>query len=96
MNGIEPEFCLFFQQILPFDTLQELNLSSNWFGTLGLERFKEQFKQFKQLRVLNLGNLRPYLQEDSDRKVFRNVLDAVKDTLTELHIHENAITEDAF
>ena len=39
LNGIEPEFCLFFQSILPFDTLQELDLSSNWFGTMGLSRF---------------------------------------------------------
>ena len=40
LNGIEPEFCLYFQQMLPFETLEELNLSSNWFGIAGLNRFK--------------------------------------------------------
>ena len=28
--------------------------------------------------------------------MFKSVIEAVKDTLEELHIHENAITEDAF
>ena len=36
LNGIEPEFCLYFQQMLPFDTLEELDLNSNWFGLAGL------------------------------------------------------------
>lgn len=46
--------------------------------------------------MLNLGNLRPYLQEASDQTVFRNVLEAVKETITELHINDNAITDEAF
>ena len=40
LNGIEAEFCLYFQHMLPFETLEELNLSSNWFGIPGLARFK--------------------------------------------------------
>ena len=36
------------------------------------------------------------MEETSDRKVFRGVLEAVKETLTELHIHENAFTDEAF
>ena len=39
LNGIEPDYCLFFQQMLPFETLEELNLSSNWFGAKGLSKF---------------------------------------------------------
>ena len=64
LNGIEPEFCLYFQQMLPFDTLEELDLHSNWFAVPGLTRFKNQFKKFKQLKVLNLGNLKIGAIED--------------------------------
>ena len=46
-NGIEHEFCLYFQHMLNFDTLQHLDLSCNWFGMNGLSRFKDHFKQFK-------------------------------------------------
>lgn len=56
-NGIEPEFCLFFKQMLPYETLEELNLSNNWFGMVGLARFKDSFKNFHKLRVLNFGNI---------------------------------------
>ena len=40
LNGIEPESCLYFQYMLPFETLEELDLSSNWFGIPGLAQFK--------------------------------------------------------
>lgn len=40
LNGIEAEFCLYFQQMLPFETLEELDINSNWFGTEGLARFE--------------------------------------------------------
>ena len=43
-NGIEHEFCLYFQYMLNFDTLQHLDLSCNWFGMNGLARFKDHFK----------------------------------------------------
>lgn len=43
-----------------------------------------------------MGNLRLDLRENSDRQIFANVLMAVKDTLEELQIHENGISEEVF
>lgn len=45
-NGIEAQFCIYFQHVLNFKTLQELDLSSNWFGMAGLANFKSAFTQF--------------------------------------------------
>ena len=55
-NGIEQEYCLYFKDMLNFETLQHLDLSCNWFGMAGLERVKHQFKHFKTLKILNLSN----------------------------------------
>ena len=55
-NGIEAQFCVFFQQMLPLETLEEIDLSSNWFGTAGLAHLKTQFGRLQRLKVLNLGN----------------------------------------
>ena len=66
LNGIEPEYCLYFQQMLPFETLEQLDLYSNWFGIPGLTRFKDQFRNFRRLKVLNLGNLKMGAIEDGD------------------------------
>jgi len=79
--------------MLNFETLEELNLSSNWFGIQGLTRFKDQFSNFKRLRVLNLGNLKLAIDETSDKRPLKDVLLAVKDTLEELHICENQIKD---
>lgn len=79
--------------MLNFETLEELNLSSNWFGIPGLTRFKDQFSNFKRLRVLNLGNLKLAIDETSDKRPLKDVLLAVKDTLEELHICENQIKD---
>ena len=82
--------------MLPFETLEELNLSSNWFGIPGLAHFKTQFRGFKRLRVLNLGTNKLANEEETDKREFRDVLDAVKDTLEELHINENQIKDNDF
>jgi hypothetical protein len=44
MNGIEKEYCEYFNYMLPFETLESLNLSSNWFGSEGIGRFMPVFK----------------------------------------------------
>ena len=80
-NGIEPEYCLYFTQIIPFETLEELNLMSNWFGLQGINRFGAHFKKFKRLRLLNFGNLKLGEETDQDRSAIRDILLAVKDTM---------------
>jgi len=52
MNGIEKEYCEYFNYMFPFETLESLNLSSNWFGSEGIGRFMPVFKQFKNLKEL--------------------------------------------
>jgi hypothetical protein len=47
LNGIEAEYCLYFNHLLNFETLLHLDLSSNWFGVPGLSRFKHTFKRFQ-------------------------------------------------
>ena len=88
-NGIEHEFCLYFQHMLNFDTLQHLDLSCNWFGMNGLSRFKDHFKQFKQLAVLNLSNNKLCAEEQYDIRQLRDLLHAVKGNLQELYLAEN-------
>ena len=63
LNGIENEFCEYFTQILPCQTLEELNLGGNWFGTAGMSRFLTTFRNMQKLRVLNLGNIRLNTEE---------------------------------
>ena len=67
--------------MLNFDTLQHLDLSCNWFGMNGLSRFKDHFKQFKQLGVLNLSNNKLCAEEQYDIRQLRDLLHAVKDNL---------------
>jgi len=37
-----------------FETIEELNLSQNWFGAQGLYNIKDEFLRFKKLKTLNL------------------------------------------
>ena len=55
-NGIEAQFCIYFQYVLNFKALEQLDLSSNWFGIAGLENFKSAFSNFASLKRLNLSN----------------------------------------
>ena len=87
--------------MLPFETLEELNLNSNWFGIPGLLRFKDSFRLFQKLRVLNFGNLKiGNIEDDSiriqDMQEFKEVLQAISANLEELHIPENALKDDDF
>ena len=75
--------------MLNFETLEELNLSSNWFGMAGLDRFKTMFSKFKKLRILNMGNSKLCIDEGSDKRPLRDVLTAVGDTIEELYLSEN-------
>lgn len=79
--------------MLNFETLEHLDLSCNWFGMPGLGRFKQQFRNFKQLKVLNLSNNKLCNDEGHDTREFRDVLLAVKDQLEELYISENQIKD---
>jgi len=90
-NGIEAEFCEFFKFMFNFETLESLNLSSNWFGMHGLARFKLQFSRFKCLKTLRLSNNKLCVEEGHDTRQFRDVLAAVSDNLEELYIEENSI-----
>ena len=89
LNGIEAEYCLYFQHLLNFETLNHLDLSSNWFGMPGLSRFKHTFKQFKCLKVLNLSNNKLCMEEGNDTRDFRDCLQSVAHSLEELLIMEN-------
>jgi Leucine Rich repeat len=44
LNGIEPDFCLYFQHCINFEVLEHLNISHNWIGMQGLEHLKEHFR----------------------------------------------------
>jgi hypothetical protein len=75
--------------LLNFDTLMHLDLSSNWFGMQGLSRFKHTFKQFKQLKYLNLSNNKLCADDGNDTQEFRDCLQSVAHSLEELEIMEN-------
>lgn len=83
-NGITYEFCVIFNHVLNFETLQELNLSCNWFGLPGLEKFCSSFKKFENLKKLNLNNNKLCIEEDKDPRPLRDLLLAVSKNLTEL------------
>jgi len=91
MNGIEKEYCEYFNHMLPFETLESLNLSSNWFGSEGIGRFMPVFKQFKNLKELNLFNNK--LCSTEDHSHFREALLACSANLTTLKIMENQIRD---
>lgn len=74
LNGIEAEYCVYFNHLLNFETLLHLDLSSNWFGVAGLSRFKHTFKKFKSLKVLNLSNNKLCADEENDTREFRDCL----------------------
>jgi Ran GTPase-activating protein (RanGAP) involved in mRNA processing and transport len=78
---------------LNFETLQELDLSSNWFGIHGLEKFSESFTKFNNLKKLNLNNNKLCTHTGHDTRPFRDVLIAVAANLTDLSICENSIED---
>lgn len=91
MNGIEPEFCVYFKHMINFETIEHLNVSYNWIGMEGLEHMKEHFKMFKNLKVLNLSSNKLFLMPNHRTENLRDMLLDVKDTLEELHLAENTI-----
>jgi Ran GTPase-activating protein (RanGAP) involved in mRNA processing and transport len=93
LNGIEAEYCLYFNHLLSFDSLTHLDLSSNWFGVPGLSRFKHTFKRLSCLKVLNLSNNKLCADEGNDTREFRDCLYAVASTLEELYIDQNQIKD---
>jgi len=91
MNGIEPEFCVYFKHMINFETIEHLNVSYNWIGMEGLEHMREHFKMFKNLKVLNLTSNKLFLMPNHRTENLRDMLLDVKDTLEELHLAENLI-----
>eukprot|EP00347_Sterkiella_histriomuscorum_P020245 403338537 len=96
LNGIEPEYCLYFQMLLNFETLQHLNISHNWIGLHGLELIKDQFPLFKNLRILKIGGNKLFLNSDHRTENLRDMLYTLRHNLEELHIHENAMENEDF
>ena len=92
-NGIEQMQCEYFQHIINFETLEHLDLSSNWFGLTGLKRFANHFSKFKRLQSLGLSNNKLCIEEGSDTRIFADVLRSVSHTLEELSIAENSISD---
>ena len=91
LNGIEQEYCQYFNYMFSFETLESLNLSSNWFGQQGLKRFKGQFSKFTNLKALNISNSRLCLGPDV--KEVSECLSACATNITDLSIMENSIKD---
>jgi Ran GTPase-activating protein (RanGAP) involved in mRNA processing and transport len=70
-----------------FESLETLDLSSNWFGSQGLKRLKDQFYKFTNLRSLNLSINR--LCMESEVGELRDCLSACSANLEELALREN-------
>jgi hypothetical protein len=75
-----------------FETLESLNLASNWFGQEGLIRFKDQFHKFQNLKSLNMSNNKlavgEYILD------VRDCFAACGEKLEELIIMENSWKDD--
>jgi Leucine-rich repeat (LRR) protein len=88
LNGIEQEYCQYFNYMFNFETLESLNLSSNWFGQEGLKRFKDQFSKFTCLKSLNMSNNK--LGYGAEVHEVRDCFAACGANLEELVIMENS------
>mgnify|MGYP001580504587 CR=1 FL=1 len=94
LNGIEPEYCLYFENIINFETLETFDISNNWIGYIGIERMKDFFINFKRLKVLNFSSNK--LLTDNLRRTedLRDMIRNVSNTLVELHLHENSMVDE--
>ena len=95
-NGIEPDFCIYFQMILNFETLECLDLSHNWVGHTGLDHMRSHFKLFKRLRVLNLSSNKIFMMPERKTEHLKYMLMDIKDTLEELNLAENSMENEDF
>lgn len=56
LNGIAHQnMTTYFQWLFNYETLVELNLSSNWFGIDGLYEIRESFIKFRNLTTLKIA-----------------------------------------
>lgn len=95
-NGIEPDFCLYIQMIVNFETLEKLDLSHNWVGHTGLEHMKDHFRAFKRLKVLNLSSNKLFMMPDRRTECLKDMLYEVRGTLEELYLAENSMENSDF
>jgi Leucine-rich repeat (LRR) protein len=95
-NGIEPDFCLYIQMIVNFETLERLDLSHNWVGHIGLEHMKDHFRSFKRLKALNLSSNKLFMMPDRRTECLRDMLFEVRNTLEELNLAENSMENSDF
>ena len=95
-NGIEPDFCMYFQMILNFETLEHLDISHNWVGHVGIEHLKDHFRLFKRLRHLNLSSNKIFMMPERRTEYLRDMLKDVSMTLEELHLAENSMESSDF
>ncbi|TNV79528.1 hypothetical protein FGO68_gene9274 [Halteria grandinella] len=96
LNGIEPDFCLYFRMILNMETLQHLNLSQNWIGMLGLEHLRDCLAQAKNLKILNLSSNKLCLMPDRRTETLVELLKNVRLTMEELDLSQNSIEDEDF
>lgn len=94
LNGIEAEYVLYLNLILNFETLESLNISNNWIGLMGLERIKDNFSAFKQLKVLKIGANKLFKDPQHRSENLRDMIMQVSNTLEELYLHENSMEDD--
>lgn len=81
--------------MLNFDTLEELNLSSNWFGLEGLYSIKDELKKFKRLKVLKLGTSKLCFDDPADTHNGNKLAEILKncETVEELDLCWNGMND---
>lgn len=87
-----------FKHVVNFDVLEELDLSSSWFGVDGLYEVKDEFLRFKKLRVLRLGINKLCLCHQDDRSLSKKLGEVIPNfqTVEELDLQENSINDNKF
>ncbi len=91
LNGIEAEFCLYFSHLINFETLESFNISNNWIGWIGVERMKDFFRGFKNLKVLKLSSNKLFTDEQRRTEDLKELILSVGHCLTELHLPDNSM-----
>ena len=84
--------------MINYETIVELNLSSNWFGVEGLYEFKEDLSRFQNLKILKLGTSKLCFSPKDDTMAAKKLGELLElfVTVEELDIQENSINDDKF
>ena len=98
-NGITQNcFVSFFKHVFNFETIQELNLSSNWFSTNGLFEVKDELCRFTRLKKLSIATSKLCFghPENYEPALKLSHVLANLSYLEELDLAENSINEAKF